>query len=143
MLRDNLHGLELDPRCTQIAAFALAFAAWKSDGYRTLPLPHVACSGIAISGSLEQWRKLAGGDLRLETTLERLYHLFKDAPTLGSLIDPRSVSASDPLFGDAVVGVTRAASLLAGQYTLVATNVPYLAQGKQDERLTRFADTNH
>ena len=29
VLRDNLFGLELDPRCTQIAAFALAVAAWK------------------------------------------------------------------------------------------------------------------
>jgi hypothetical protein len=29
VLRENLHGLELDPLCTQIAAFALAFTAWK------------------------------------------------------------------------------------------------------------------
>ena len=29
VLRENLFGLELDPRCTQIAAFALALAAWK------------------------------------------------------------------------------------------------------------------
>ena len=28
VLRDNLHGLEIDERCCQIAAFALAFAAW-------------------------------------------------------------------------------------------------------------------
>ena len=40
VLRDNLFGLELDPRCTQIAAFALALAAWKypdAGGYRPLP----------------------------------------------------------------------------------------------------------
>ncbi|HOA63013.1 MAG: hypothetical protein KA191_17885 [Verrucomicrobia bacterium] len=29
VLRENLHGLEIDPRCTQIAAFALALTAWK------------------------------------------------------------------------------------------------------------------
>jgi hypothetical protein len=29
VLRENLHGLELDPRCTQIAAFALALTAWR------------------------------------------------------------------------------------------------------------------
>ena len=34
VLHDNLFGLEIDPRCTQIAAFALALAAWKSGGYR-------------------------------------------------------------------------------------------------------------
>ncbi len=32
VLRDNLHGLEIDLRCTQIAAFALAFAAWRMAG---------------------------------------------------------------------------------------------------------------
>ena len=29
VIRDNLFGLEIDPRCTQIAAFNLAFAAWR------------------------------------------------------------------------------------------------------------------
>ena len=32
VLRDNLFGLEIDPRCTQIAAFNLALAAWRSGG---------------------------------------------------------------------------------------------------------------
>jgi hypothetical protein len=29
VLRNNLFGLEIDPRCTQIAAFNLAFTAWR------------------------------------------------------------------------------------------------------------------
>ena len=40
VLGHNLHGLELDPRCVQIAAFALALAAWTypgAEGYRPLP----------------------------------------------------------------------------------------------------------
>ena len=40
VLRENLHGLELDPRCVQLAAFALAIAAWTypgAEGYRALP----------------------------------------------------------------------------------------------------------
>ncbi len=51
VLRDNLFGLELDARCTQLAAFALVFDAWKAglDTKETV-LPNVACSGIAISG---------------------------------------------------------------------------------------------
>ena len=32
VLRDNLFGLELDPRCTQIAMFAVALEAWKPGG---------------------------------------------------------------------------------------------------------------
>src|SRR2546425_1695877 len=58
VLRDNLFGLELDPRCTQIAAFALALAAWKYPddngeplGYRPLPPLNIACTGIGPTSS--------------------------------------------------------------------------------------------
>ena len=61
-IRDNLFMLELDPRCTQIAAFALALAAWKAGGYRQLPVPNIACSGIPVAGQLDEWTKLANGD---------------------------------------------------------------------------------
>lgn len=172
VLRDNLLGLELDERCVQIAAFALAFAAWKADGYRPLPPLNLACSGTPVQGQLEEWKKLANGDVALATALERLYILFRNAPELGSLIDPTNVPArdrmfavdysevepllakalakervqSDPvaeLFGHSAEGVARAARLLAGEYTLVATNVPYLTRVKQDESLRRFSDLQH
>src|SRR5713226_5076332 len=91
VLRANLFGLELDERCTQIAAFALAFAAWKAGGYRPLPLPNIACSGIAVTGQLDTWTSLAGDDEKLCRTLEHHYNLFRDAPDLGSLIDPNDV----------------------------------------------------
>ncbi len=45
VIRDNVHGLEIDPRCTQIAAFNLALAAWKLGGYRELQLPNVVLLG--------------------------------------------------------------------------------------------------
>ena len=32
VIRDNLFGLEIDPRCTQIGAFNLALAAWRRVG---------------------------------------------------------------------------------------------------------------
>jgi len=88
VLRDNLFGLELDARCTQIAMFALALEAWKAGGYRELPLPNVACSGIPARAPLSHWLTLAGGDDRVEAALTRLHALFANADTLGSLIDP-------------------------------------------------------
>ncbi len=90
VLRDNLFGLELDPRCTQIATFALALQAWKAGGgWRQLPMPNIACSGLPVKAPAEEWTKLAAGDHRLENALVRLHILFRDADTLGSLIDPR------------------------------------------------------
>ena len=48
VLRDNLHGLELDQRCVAIAAFALALEAWRypdAGGFRKLPKLNLACCG--------------------------------------------------------------------------------------------------
>lgn len=171
VLRENIFGLELDPRCTQIAAFELALAAWKRGGYRPLPVPNVACSGIPVQGQLETWLKLAGKDARLRAALERLYQLFSDAPDLGSLINPADLpqnemfmagyeevapllekvlrnkhEVEDPvsaLFGAAAEGVTEAVKLLVKKYTLVITNVPYLARNKQDEILRDYCGKNY
>ena len=116
-LRDNLHGLELDRRCVELAAFSLALAAWTwpgAEGYRPLPQLNVACSGLAPNTAKEQWTALAeqaaaaGGlpaerDLLgtddsllsapLRASLESLYDLFRYAPERGSLINPRALKA--------------------------------------------------
>jgi hypothetical protein len=95
VIKENIHGLELDARCTQIAAFNLALAAWKFCGaYRILPEMNLACCGIAPTGKKEDWVKLANSEqdaekrTRLKGGLERMYDLFQQAPELGSLIDP-------------------------------------------------------
>jgi hypothetical protein len=93
VLRDNLFGLELDPRCVQIAMFAVALQAWKAGGgWRQLPVPHIACSGIPVKAPVQEWKALADGDAQLENALIRLHVLFRDADTLGSLIDPKRAS---------------------------------------------------
>jgi hypothetical protein len=177
VLRENLYGLELDPRCTQIAAFALALAAWKVPGedgqplgYRPLPPLNVACSGQGVVGTKEDWVRFGNGDARFREGMERLYDLFQKAPTLGSLIDPRTVAEdlfalgfdtlrgtleralnrldpqADPdraALGVAARGIALAASLMARQFTLVATNVPYLARGKQAEELRDYIADVH
>lgn len=172
VLRDNLFGLELDARCTQIAAFALALSAWKKGGYRELPLPNIACSGTPVEGQWEIWEQLAGDNQSLRLALKHQYNLFRNAPHLGSLIDPNNnpltsglfaanynkniellhqalaqeAVKGDPVtqvFGAAAEGVTKAARLLAGKYTLVATNVPYLNSSKQDEVLKQFCQLHY
>lgn len=90
VLRDNLFGLEIDPRCVQIAMFAVALQAWKAGGgWRPLPVPNIACSGIPVKAPVEDWKAIAGGDSGLQSALVRLHSLFRDAETLGSLIAPR------------------------------------------------------
>ena len=164
VLRDNLHGLEIDARCVEIAAFALALAAWRypdAGGCRALPALNLACSGLSVGAAKERWTELAAGRRNLRIAMDWLHDAFKDAPTLGSLLNPAQTDAakvvdwrelSEPLFqalaqepsdegreaAIAARGVAQAAELLAGQYHLVVTNVPYLARGKQAEKLRKF-----
>jgi len=100
VIAENLHGLELDARCTQIAAFNLALTAWKFCGhYKELPEMNLACSGVAPKGSAEDWVKLVGniGDAsdktRMENGMRVLYEHFQLAPELGSLLDPTTIKA--------------------------------------------------
>lgn len=182
VLRDNLHGLEIDPRCAQVAAFSVAFAAWKLAG-RAIELPplRIACSGLAPNATREQWLALAEraagfagsaparglhgtrqtlASSALRHTFESLHCRFADAPTLGSLIDPRQANKSmftehfdrirpllDSVLAEsetdtehkervvAASGIAEASSLLAGTYALIVTNVPYLARQKQGAAL--------
>lgn len=168
VLRENVYGLELDPRCTQIAAFALALAAWRFGGepaHRSLPEDgiHIACSGLGINTKKEEWLRLAPGE---GAEMERLHRLFSRAPLLGSLIEVEA-AAGTPLLAGAYTGVrsalevalrsekarkdaeaqelgvrakgiAEAAEILRGTYHLIATNVPYLARGKQDPELKDF-----
>ena len=169
VLADNLHGLEIDSRCTQIAAFSLAMAAWRLAGKPIdLPALNIACSGLAVGSTKEEWTALAGDDERLRAGMERLHELFEQAPELGSLIDPK-VLKGDMLVADfaelqplleqaleresddiedieravAAQGMARAAELLSGEYMLSITNVPYLGRGQQSDLLKEFADKNY
>ncbi|AQZ33458.1 restriction endonuclease subunit M [Pseudomonas aeruginosa] len=170
VISQNLHGLELDQRCVELAAFAVALEAWRyqgTSGYRSLPALRIACVGQRIQTPREQWLALAGDNPELKAGMTRLYDTFRDAPILGSLIDPARSLKGDLLTADwrqvqpllsqafavgeagetdlheaAIVarGLAQAADLLSQRYQLVITNVPYLARGKQSEILRDFCE---
>ncbi len=127
---------------------------WDIAPYRPL---NIACSGQGVVGSKEDWAKFADGDGRFREGMERLYDLFQRAPDLGSLLDPRTVAEDlfalgfdtlkgtveralkkieardDPdraALGVAAQGIAMAASLMAREFTLVATNVAVLEEGQ-------------
>lgn len=173
VLRDNIYGLELDERCTQIAAFNVALTAWRLGGYQALPSLNLACTGLAPSATVDEWMALAGNDSRVRNGMARLHSIFKDAPVLGSLINPRASGENIfvaefqelvPLLTGALgkierqkakfendnielaviaEGQARATELLAERFTLVVTNVPYLGRGKQDKVLKDYCERIH
>ncbi|QEI04949.1 SAM-dependent DNA methyltransferase [Pigmentiphaga aceris] len=191
VLADNLHGLELDARCVEIAVFALALAAWRFPdengdplGVRAdMPPPQVACCGLKVAAKPEDWMALVPDDAPnaayVRQELRLLHSSFAQAPLLGSLLDParslkndlatssfetlralleRALATERPptLWGQAnelqddnwdlaltAKGLLEAARLLDGRYHLVATNVPYLARGKQHDTLRDYCETHY
>lgn len=166
-VRDNMHGLELDPRCTQIGVFNLALAAWKLAGWQPIPAVCIACCGLAPQAKLTEWVALGGRDERLRRGMERFHALFSKAPTVGSLINPRiggdildaPLAELSPLLQSAIAderadesthelaitarGIVTAAEILGTRFVLVATNVPFLGREKQDSLLRAFMDEAH
>jgi len=99
VLAENLHGLELDPRCVEIAVFAVALEAWRYPdergqplGVREIPAPHIACCGLQVAAKAQDWQALVPADApnaaHLREGLARLHQLFAQAPLLGSLLSP-------------------------------------------------------
>jgi hypothetical protein len=99
VLHDNLHGLELDARCVEIAVFALALAAWRFPdengdplGVRVdMPAPSIACCGLKVGAKSAEWTGLVPDDVEnadaLKNGLRQLHQAFSKAPILGSLLD--------------------------------------------------------
>ena len=162
-LRDNLHGLEIDERCVQIAAFAVALTVWRIGGWQTLPVPNIAWVGAPPPLPKREFVNMAEEDDHLAAGLGAIYELFVQAPALGSLIDPRGGDLADswrlgnaePLMESLLEkssraepeilegaisarGLSNAAAILSTSYTLLATNVPYLVRGKQGSVLRNF-----
>jgi hypothetical protein len=163
VLRDNLAGLEIDGRCVQIAAFALALAAWRIGGPGVaLPAPNVAWVGAPPPLPKAEFVALANGDAELRRGLGALHDLFVQAPLLGSLIEPIGSDLVDPMRvagiedslsklvekmrnaeperAEGVVaarGMADAVAVLSRQHTLLATNVPFLNQSKYTDVLKK------
>ena len=99
VLAENIHGLELDPRCVEIAVFAVALEAWRYPdasgrplGVREIPAPNIACCGLKVAAKAQDWEALVPADAtnaaHLREGLMRLHQLFTQAPLLGSLLSP-------------------------------------------------------
>ncbi|MBV9860246.1 MAG: SAM-dependent DNA methyltransferase [Alphaproteobacteria bacterium] len=166
VLRDNLHGLELDGRCVQIAAFNVALAAWRlAGGPVTLPLPQIAWVGAPPPLPKAEFVALANGDAELQRGLAALHDLFRQAPLLGSLIelgggdlvDPTRIARLDQSIAALVEkmrgaeperaegalaarGMADAAAILARRFIVQATNPPFLGRGQQVDALAIYLD---
>lgn len=165
VLSDNLFGLELDGRCVQIAAFAVALTAWRIGGFQPFGTDQVHIAWVGAPPPLErtEFEALGNGDDELRYALGHLYDLFLQAPVLGSLLEPtggdllgpkvlgkletslpalleRARSAEPERSEGAIAakGMADAARLLSRRFHLVVTNPPFLTEIKYSEPLEQY-----
>ncbi|MBY8044956.1 SAM-dependent DNA methyltransferase [Vibrio fluvialis] len=151
VLRDNIHGLELDQRCVEVAVFAVALEAWRypnAGGYRQIPTLNIACCGVDLSQNKEFVEKVQF----ICEDFSKIVQGTKDSPYIGSLLSPFALAESSTLekFVNAfeqeqsdslsirASGMVSSIRHLMSKYDLIMTNPPYLMKGKQHPILQQF-----
>ncbi len=84
----------------------------------------------AEGGDADDWAGQGG--------LSPLVAMEKLLPKLTEAAERFGSDDDGPIFGEAAKQAVRAVGLLTGKYHLIATNVPYLGRGNQDETLRAF-----
>lgn len=155
ILANNLYGTEIDPRAGALAAFALTMkAAANRKLFLKAPVAPNICVVEPISFAPDELDLLISkyGD---RDAGEAFWNQFRDADTLGSLIQPNadaSAQAAGVLEGlkdkeatfyyDTLVRARKAvaqAHLLSRKYSVVTANPPYMGSKNMDARLATYA----
>lgn len=141
IFENNLYGLDIDPRCSQLANFALTMKA--QSYYRRFLRRAVKPQAMALENITEDIIAQAG-----RFSSDSSIHLFMQAGNLGSLI---SISESDfraiktdggNLWSIDAKKLQVQARLLSMRYHCVVTNPPYLGKGLNKE-LKTFVEMNY
>lgn len=164
ILKNNLYGMEIDPRAGELAAFALTMKAREYDRRflrrENVPRPNI-CVLQNVTFDEEDFHSyldFIGRDLftaPLQTTLRQ----FEQADCFGSLIVPRlpdpgamlaeleNRDASGQIFladfQKKVLTALRQAEFLSPRYHVVVTNPPYMGGKGMNADLKKFAEAEY
>lgn len=140
ILTNNIFGIDIDPRCYQLASFALTMKAraYYSRYLRRTVSPNVIALQNIDHGTIESsgnWQK------------DSLMWQFENVDTIGSLLkvtpaECAAIKVDGGLFGANQKVLKRQAEYLSGIYHCVVTNPPYLGKGFGDS-LKDFINTNY
>ena len=127
ILTNNIYGIDIDPRCKQLAAFALTMKAraYHSRYLRRAVMPNtIALEAIEhdVIASTGAWSS------------KSMMWQFENVDTIGSLlqIDPKEcemIQVESGLFGERQQLLKTQAKFLSAKYHCVVTNPPYLGKG--------------
>lgn len=127
ILTNNIYGIDIDPRCKQLAAFALTM---KARAYHCRYLRRAVIPNTIALETIEHDVIASTGVWSSKSTMWQ----FENVDTIGSLlqIDPKECSkiqVESGLFGSRQQLLKTQAEYLSQKYHCVVTNPPYLGKG--------------
>lgn len=127
ILTNNIYGIDIDPRCKQLAAFALTM---KARAYHSRYLRRAVMPNTIALKAIEHDVIASTGAWSSKSTMWQ----FENVDTIGSLlqIDPKEcaqIQVESGLFGARQQLLKTQAEYLSQKYHCVVTNPPYLGKG--------------
>lgn len=127
ILTNNIYGIDIDPRCKQLAAFALTM---KARAYHSRYLRRAVMPNTIALEAIEHDVIASTGAWSSKSTMWQ----FEYVDTIGSLlqIDPKEraqIQVEGGLFGERQQLLKTQAEYLSQKYHCVVTNPPYLGKG--------------
>ena len=131
ILTNNIYGIDIDPRCKQLAALALTM---KARAYHSRYLRKAVIPNTIALEAIEHDVIESTGAWGAKSSMWQ----FENADTIGSLlkIDPTEcarIRVDSGLFGERQQVLKAQAEYLSNKYHCVVTNPPYLAKGFGDK----------
>ncbi len=159
IVENNLFGLDIDDRATQLAYFSVMMKARQYDRrfFERGVQPKIYSVEESNNFSKDVFDYIVGGNSALKSDLQQLVDAFYDAKEYGSILQMPKVDFAAlkrrfdeiiddvSLFKDEALNkflpMVQVAEIIANKYAVVATNPPYL--NKYDGKLKGFVDNNY
>ena len=165
IIENNLYGLDIDERASQLAYFAVMMVALKYDNRfltrTTDPIPQPNVFAIVESNHIDKFalEYFINGDENLKSAMNSIMLDMLDAKEYGSIIDVKPVDFS-ALFArfdevkneinmytmpiaDTLLPMVKVAFALAQKYDVVVTNPPYMNSSGMSDTLSSYVKKNY
>lgn len=137
IFRDNLTGIDLDPRAQQLSLFALTLKACQRD--------HSFADAHCLPRVLTMPKVQLPTDTRLAVEIDAVNTLLKDAESLGSIMKFDLTPAAREWVVSLVAENEAAALVIAltERYDALVMNPPYMGGGNMNEALSKYVKKNY
>lgn len=155
ILKNNLYGVDIDLRATQLTILSLLLKAREYDRhiFNNSIIKNLNISNINDSNKINKSELNTINDLEIRNEAEELVEMFNDATEIGSLLkldrrDFRNLTnylnkdetIFDIVLKQDLLPIIKQYNILSDSYDIVITNPPYMSKRVYDKKLANYLD---